>query len=177
MNRSGSSVAVVVPATESVSNASENFSSASTPHALATVVFQWPFCIRPSEPRTSRGMSSRHAGASRSASSNRLALESAEIISHHSASVFSVEKPIVVPWKFRRERRICSASFIRSSRFGTFGERLSTRYQSSTAEVGHRLGSMAMLSSHLASIASLRRDSASSAAILRMARSAVCRSE
>ena len=36
--------------------------------------------------------------------------ESAEIMSHHSASVFSVEKPIVVPWKLRRERRICSAA-------------------------------------------------------------------
>ena len=29
-----------------------------------------------------------------------------ETISHHSASVRSVENPIVVPWKFRRERRI-----------------------------------------------------------------------
>ena len=76
-------------------------------------------------PRTSRGMSSRHAGASSSASSSGWRWQSAEIINHHSASVFSVEKPIVVPWKFRRERRICSASCMRSSRLGSFGWRFS----------------------------------------------------
>ena len=93
-------------------------------------------------------MSSFHAGASFSASSSLFALESAEIISHHSASVLSVEKPIVVPWKLSRERRICSAALIRSSWRGSLGWRLRIRYQSMTADVGHRLGSIAMLSSH-----------------------------
>ena len=129
--------------------------------------------MRPNAPRTSRGMSSFHAGASFSATSSLFALESAEIMSHHSASVFSVEKPIVVPWKLSRARRICSAALIRSSWRGSLGWRLRIRYQSMTADVGHRLGSSAMLSSHFALKGSARRDSASSAAILRIERSAV----
>ena len=118
-------------------------------------------------------MSSRHAGTSTSASSSRLAFKSAETISHHNASLFSVEKPIVVPWKFRRERRICSASRMRVVALRQRGWRLSSRYQSITADVGHRFGSIAMLSSHAGLNGSLPRASAASAATLRIARSAV----
>ena len=118
------------PVTGVDSKRAENFPSATVPHALATVVFQCPRCMRPSAPRTSRGMSSFHAGASFSATSSLFALESAEIMSHHSASDFSVEKPIVVPWKLRRARRICSAAFIRSSWRGSLGWRFRIRYQS-----------------------------------------------
>ena len=70
------SAATVVPVTGVDSNCAENFSIASTPQALATVVFQCPCCWRPSAPRTSRGMSSRHAGRSITPSSMRLAFES-----------------------------------------------------------------------------------------------------
>ena len=94
-------------------------------------------------------------------------------MSHHSASRFSVEKFIVVPWKFKRERSTCSAAAKRSAWRGSFGWRFRMRYQSITADVGQRLGSIVKLSSHLALRGSVRRDNASSAATLRIARSAV----
>ncbi len=171
------SAAVVVPVTGVDSKRDENLPSATTPHALATVVFQRPCCMRPSAPRTRRGMSSFHAATSLNATRSLLALLSAEIMSHHSASRLSVLKFIVVPWKLRRERSTCSAAVIRSSRRGSFGWRLRIRYQSITADVGHRFGSMVKLSSHFALSGSARRDSASRAATLRMARSAVGNAE
>ena len=79
---------------------------------------------------------------------------------------------MVVPWTFRRARTICSASLSRASRLAMAGIRRSTLHQSSTAEVGQRLGSTAMLSSSAASTAPWRA-SASTAASLRSDRSAV----
>ena len=138
---------MVDPATAVASNFAENFSIASTPQAFASVVDQWPRAWRPTAPRTIRGMSSRHCGSFASASTPRTAFWSVAIISHQSASVRSVEKPIVVPWKLSRERRICFASAKRSARRGTFCSRSRTPSQSITAEVGQRFGSSAIESS------------------------------
>jgi hypothetical protein len=105
-------------------------------------------------------------------SSRRLALLSAEDISHHQSSVRSVEKVMVVPCRLRRERRIWSASFRRCACCGSLGERCRIWYQSMTADVGHRFGCTLNDSSSLA-LTARERDKAASAAILRTARSAV----
>ena len=117
-------------------------------------------------------MSARQAGLSAMASSSRLALLSADDISHHQLSVRSVEKPMVVPCRFRRARRICSAWARCLACCGSWGERFSTRYQSITADVGHRLGAT-VNDSRSSWLMALLRESASSAATLRTARSAV----
>ena len=96
----------------------------------------------------------------------RTALVSVETISHQSLSTFSVEKFMTVPWKFNRERMICSASVRRRFRSGMSLVRLRMFIQSSTAEVGQRLGSMVTLERSLA-LALPRWDSASIAASLR----------
>jgi hypothetical protein len=83
----------------------------------------------------------------------RLALASADCINQKKSSEPSVEKPIVVPWKLSRERRICFAASRREARSGTFTVRSSTFSQSSTAEVGHRFGSMVMESRRAGSMA------------------------
>ena len=127
----------------------ENFSSASTPQALATVVFQWPRCMRPSVPRTRRGMSSCHAGASMQREQQpvgvrvggdhqppqRVALLGGE--AHRRALEVQARAQDLLG-RASCARRAAAAS----------AARLSTRYQSITAEVGHRFGSIAMLSSH-----------------------------
>ena len=64
-------------------------------------------------------------------------------MSHQSASERSVEKPIVVPWKLRRERRICRASRRRRACASAMpSTRVSTLSQSMTADVGQRFGSI-----------------------------------
>jgi hypothetical protein len=83
----------------------------------------------------------------------RLAFESEEIISHHSASLRSLENVMIVPWKFSRERRMVSASWRRASARGTPFTRSRMPSQSITADVGQRLGSMLMDSSMPASAA------------------------
>jgi hypothetical protein len=68
-------------------------------------------------------------------------------MSHQSASFFSVENVITVPWKFRRERRIESACSRRASRPSRPGTRCRIPIQSMSAEVGQRAGSIAIASS------------------------------
>jgi hypothetical protein len=75
------SVACVDPVTGAVSNAAANFSTASVPHAFATVVDQAPRCCRPRAPVTRRGSSSRHAPCSTSAKTRRTAFTSGSLIS------------------------------------------------------------------------------------------------
>ena len=77
---------------------------------------------------------------------SRAGFASGHAISHHISSPSDAEKPIVVPWRFSRARMICSASSSRASRSGASGMRLRMSHQSSTADVGHRFGSIAMLS-------------------------------
>src|SRR5437867_2653175 len=51
---------------------------------------------------------------------------------------------MVAPWKFSLDRRICSASFMRSVRSGTPSRRWRMLNQSITADVGQRFGSIAI---------------------------------
>lgn len=100
------------------------------------------------------------------------AFASAEIINHHNASDFSVEKPIVVPWKFSRARR--SPAPLRAARRAAALRRARTIVQSTTADVGHRFGSIANVSSQRESRRlGPARQRLESAATLRIARSAV----
>ncbi|HAV36557.1 MAG TPA: hypothetical protein DCX52_09415 [Massilia sp.] len=163
-------IATLLPLTGAASNLAENFSIASTPQALARVVSQRPRCWRPSAPRARRPMSACQAGLSSIASSRRFALPSGVAISHHQSSLRSVEKPMVVPCRFRRARRMRSAWASRTACSPSPGVRRSTRYQSMRAEVGHSSGSMRIDCSQAARTSRVR-DSASSAASLRTASS------
>ena len=100
-------------------------------------------------------------------------------MSHHSASLRSVEKPIVVPWKFSRERRICSR-FARDARRAARHIRLAAsgcRASRAPPDVGQRVG--LDRDARRASQAPRRRiaTSASIAASLRIAKSAVGNAE
>ena len=78
---------------------------------------------------------------------------------------------MVVPWKFSLDRRICSASCMRSVRFGIPSTRWRMLNQSITADVGQKFGSIAIEVS-ISGAAWPARESASIAASLRMDRSA-----
>src|SRR4249919_3717294 len=93
------SVAVLMPDNETLSKTFENFSIARTPQAFATVVSHRPCFCRPRAPRVSLGTSCFQAVCSSRDKTSRTALVSLETINHQRKSEFSVEKPIIVPWK------------------------------------------------------------------------------
>ena len=153
--------AVVVPLTGTDSKARANFSTASVPHALASVVVHAPRDCSLTAPCITRGTSSCHRLLSTNSRSSRSILLSPSVIRHQHCPP---ERCAAVPCQLSRERTICSASASLCARSGTSCMRSRMFHHSITVASGHKLGSMMILPS-IAALAWPALESASNAAI------------